>query len=131
MIKIPQNKYVQPTEVREEVVQAICEAFLHRPTVFHPNRDGRCRDPHRFVVKNKNGKEYLEFRSRVLDFQEGIRFTGAEMKRAFEELIKAGYYMLRVYSYGSWMGYECSDKPFDDFWSIKPQVVTSFEDRID
>lgn len=27
-VNIPQNDYVQPTEVREEVVQAICNAFL-------------------------------------------------------------------------------------------------------
>lgn len=131
MIKIPQNSYTQPTEVREEVVQAICDAFLHRPTVFHPYRDGRCRDPHRFVVKNKRSGEYIGFRSKPFDWEEGIRFTGAEMKRAFEELIKAGYYMLRVYSYGSWMGYECNNNPCDDFWSIRPGLVTSFEDRID
>lgn len=28
-VNIPKNDYIQPTEVRQEVVQAICEAFLH------------------------------------------------------------------------------------------------------
>lgn len=27
-VNIPQNDYVEPTEVREEVIQAICDAFL-------------------------------------------------------------------------------------------------------
>lgn len=29
-VNIPQNDYVQPTEVRENVVQAICNAFLSK-----------------------------------------------------------------------------------------------------
>lgn len=28
MINIPKNNYAQPTEVRDEVVQAICQAFM-------------------------------------------------------------------------------------------------------
>lgn len=37
-VNIPQNDYVQPTEVREEVVQAICNAFLSNSCwdIFHP-----------------------------------------------------------------------------------------------
>lgn len=141
MITIPKNEYVQPTEVREEVVQAICDVFLHGK-VYHPhNGDNRgARNADRYVVRHKEyhkGHRYLtdgkyyDFGHKPFDWQEGIVFNGAEMKRAFDELQKAGYYMLRVYEYGSWMGYECHDKPFDDFWSSGTTLVKSFDDRID
>lgn len=139
MIKIEPNNYVQTTEVREEVVQAICDAFLHSKrykvgceAVYHPfNGSNRgCRNAHRYVVCNKKERKYHSFSDKPFEWQEGLTFTGAEMKRAFEELIKAGYYMLKVYSYGSWMGYECHDKPFDDFYRTS-QCVQSFDDRID
>lgn len=38
-VNIPKNDYIQPTEVRTEVVQAICEAFIERKcgSTFHPH----------------------------------------------------------------------------------------------
>lgn len=44
-INIPKNDYVQATEVREKVVQAICNTFLenHCDTTFRPYSDGRGR----------------------------------------------------------------------------------------
>ena len=81
-VNIPQNDYIQPTEVREDVVQKICDVFLDNRTgyyhnIFHPVNDGG-------------------YRVRTL----GLRIH-----------IKAGYHMYRVYEYGSWMGYACDKKP--------------------
>lgn len=149
MIQIKPNNYVQPTEVREEVVQAICEAFTSNyvrgrgcRSVYHPfNGSNRgCRNAHRYVVRHKefrNGIRYKvdglydNFSNSPTDYEEYLTFNGAEMKRAFEELIKAGYYMFRVYEYGSWMGYLCNDKPYMDWDAASPQRVESFDDRID
>ena len=51
----------------------------------------------------------------------------AQMKAAFEALQNAGYYMFRVYEYGSWLGYKCSKKPFMN----DGERVTEFNDFID
>ena len=49
------------------------------------------------------------------------------MKAAFKALQEAGYYMFRIYEYGSWMGYECSKKTF----MKNGERVTEFDDVID
>ena len=107
-INIPANDYVQPTEVRENVVQAICDAFLetHCWSIYHPFRDGRGRNPTCLVVP-KNGRSRASFEQEDRDSTKtGIKFNGAEMKAAFSVLRKAGYHIFRVYEYGSWLGYE-------------------------
>lgn len=42
-VNIPQNDYVQPTEVREEVVQAICNAFLSNKLLGYFSSFLRCK----------------------------------------------------------------------------------------
>ncbi len=131
MIQIRKNTYVQPTEVREEVVQAICEAFMSTYSgIYHPARQSQYRGATIYVVTNKGTCPF--FSSSNESYWTGAvcyRIRGVEMKRAFEELMKAGYYMFRVWEYGSWMGYLCNDKPFYD--GMRAEIVTSFEDRID
>lgn len=115
-IEIPQNDYVQTTEIRQEVVQAICEAFLASNcwTIFHPFSDGAYRPRHRCVIKHKGNTTYYGFHDENCakrwddDF---LIFNGAEMKAAFAALIKAGYHMFRIYQYRTWMGYKLSKKP--------------------
>lgn len=134
MIQIKKNDYVQPTEVREEVVQGICEAFLCRSgwSIFHPFSDGAYRGRSQYIIRHKRDKEFYGFYMRPFDGEEGVKFNGAEMKRAFEELIKAGYYMFRVYQYGTWMGYICHKKPYaPDCYKDGAVNVTSFDDFID
>ena len=120
-INIPRNDYVLPTEVRQDVVQHICEAFLTDSCwcVFHPYPDGLGRSATRgiYVVKDK-GREFSS---------SGERFNGAEMAAAFKVLIAAGYHMFRVYSYNTWMGYICSKKPFEH----NGTEVKEFTDFID
>ena len=128
-INIPKNDYVQPKEVREEVVQAICTTFLetHVNSVFHPFCDRhRCKT---IYVATKCPRGGFADSSWAESHKEDgyVRFNGEEMKAAFKVLQNAGYYMFRTYKYGTWMGYECSKKPFME----KGERVTEFNDFID
>lgn len=135
-ISIPKNDYVQPTEVRQEVVQGICDAFLARNVwrYFHPqsgsNNGSRC--PTLNIVRHKNYKKFYGFvNSRCANDWQGrdvaIRFNGAEMKAAFKALIDAGYHMYQVYVYGSWKAYICEKKQYYE----GGREVFTFDDFID
>lgn len=128
-INIPKNNYVQPTEVRQEVVQGICEAFLANNawSTYHPFHNGRCRNAHHYIIRHKGYQSYYGFRDRLFDSDEGTRFNGEEMKAAFKALIDAGYHMFKYYEFGEWMGYVCSRKPFFQ----GGERVTQFNDFID
>lgn len=118
IVNIPKNDYVQPTEVRQEVVQRICEAFL-QGCLYHPSSDGMYRKAYTRVY---SGRQYVTFSNK-----DGIRFNGAEMKAAFKALINAGYHMFCYYEYGTWKGYKCSKKPFIE----RGTEVFDFNDFID
>lgn len=114
-IEIKKNDYVKPNEVREKVVQAICDAFLCRCawSTFYPKYETR-RNPTLYVVAHKSDKKFYGFMSNIFSDDVGYRIRGCEMAKAFEELTKAGYYMFRIYtSYalGVVKGYKCSPKP--------------------
>lgn len=129
-INIPQNNYVQPKQVREDVVQAICDAFLetHCDSIFHPHGGGRCRHKTHFVhPRTANQRASFSNYDWVESHDGYIKFNGEEMKAAFKALQEAGYYMFRIYEYGSWLGYECSKKPFLE----NGERVTEFNDFID
>ena len=116
-LNIPENGYIQPTEIREDVVQKICDAFLNRRAgyyhdVFHPYSESGYRVRTLGVVTRNNGRAYAFGYKADLKGETIIKFHGSEMKAAFQALIKAGYHMFRVYEYGSWMGYICAEKPF-------------------
>lgn len=129
MIQIKKNDYVQPTEVREEVVQAICEAFLgpngdasvepgfwrmlrtqginadQAATIYVAVHNKR-RDYSGFATEEKK-RETLHYHSNDYTF---YRMRSVEVRQAFEELVKAGYYMfgLNYYTQGQ---YWCYQKP--------------------
>lgn len=114
MINIKKNTYEVPTEVREEAVQAICDAFLRRChwSTFHPYSQSACRRADRYVLGHKDGKWY-GFNDQPFNAEEKlIKITGAEMKEAFKELRKAGYHIFKVYDYHCWLGYKVSEKPY-------------------
>lgn len=136
-VNIPQNDYIQPTDVREDVVQKICDVFLDRRggsihNVFHPVSDGCYRVRTLGLRVHKSDGKAYDFNSSPLSCDEFIKFHGSEMKAAFEALIKAGYHMFKIYEYGSWMGYVCDKKPqyhtYNGTWGTE---VTSFTDFID
>lgn len=134
MITIKQNTYTRPTECREEVVQAICDAFLNHciHSTYHPHKNGRCRYPTKYVVGRTHGSttEFFGFDSTKEETHShdvGYEIRGCEMRRAFKELINAGYYMFKVYTYGEWLGYEVYHKPHME-GGIR---VESFNEEID
>lgn len=138
MIEIPKNEYVQPSEVREEVVQAICEAFIFgiADGTYHPfsGSNNGSRPATQFVYKptRKGLQPKWGFKSsRYLDPTDiSYKIRGVEMKQAFQELIKAGYYMFKIWRYGSWLGYVCHRNPFY-FNDVRSERVESFNERID
>lgn len=127
-VDIPKNDYVQPTEVRQEVVQYICEAFLSNWTfgIFHQNANIV---KTQYVRVSKNGKvQGFVSNINVSDNDYYFLFNGDEMKAAFKVLREAGYHMFRVCACGgAWMGYICKKKPF----SPNGEEVTTFNDFID
>lgn len=127
-VDIPKNDYVQPTEVRPEVVQYICEAFLSNWTfdIFHQNANIV---KTQYVRVSKNGKvQGFVSNINVSDNDYYFLFNGEEMKAAFKVLREAGYHMFRVCACGgAWMGYICKKKPF----SPNGEEVTTFNDFID
>ena len=131
-INIPQNNYVQPTEVRPEVVQGICEAFLRQCawSVFHPSSGGRYREETHYIMRHKDKKEFYGFGDYHKAFSDSVyvKFNGEEMKAAFKVLREAGYFMFRGLNYGTWLGYECLRKPVHPYgW----KEVKTFDERID
>lgn len=129
-VNIPANDYVQPTEPRPEVVQAICEAFIVHNAfgIFHPFSENVHRQA-TLLVEVRDGKG-LSFLNRKWESREDdiyYRIYGVEMKAAFDALIKAGYHLFEVYEYGSWKGYVCERKPFHK----NGKEVFEFNDFID
>lgn len=129
-VNIPVNDYEVPNEIRQEVVQGICEAFLANNcwAVYHPFSDGAYRRKTDCIIRRKNERNFYGFHNGTFGSDEiKVKFNGAEMKAAFEALISAGYHIFKVYSYGSWKGYVLSKKPF-----MKDGVeVHEFTDFID
>ena len=136
-INIEPNDYKQPLEVRPEVVQGICDAFLTHccDSTFHPHNDGGCyRQASLYITKYKTQDKYTGFEcerevndSYSRKRQDAIRIHGSEMKAAFEVLMNAGYHIYRVYDYGTWLGYEVHKKPYYQ----NGTEVFSFDDFID
>ena len=129
-VNIPKNDYVQPTEVRPEVVQAICEAFLNGGAwgTFYPFSGSVYRPATRLVeVKCGKGVSFVSQRWNLSEDEIYYRIYGCEMKAAFEALIKAGYHLFKVYDHGSWVGYVCKRKPYRE----NGTEVYEFTDFID
>ena len=134
-VNIPKNTYEVPTEIRPEVVQYICDAFLRGCcwSILHPYANGSHRTPTIYVeVRDGKGvgffnQGYVNSTSAYGLKETFIRFNAQEVKAAFKALIGAGYYMYRYYEFGSWWGYKCYNKPFLQ----DATRVTEFEDFID
>jgi hypothetical protein len=93
MINIPKNDYVTPKEVREHVLQLICNAFLQGDgdrRIFK----GFCGSSTDSVITPYvNDTGFVRKSATIEKPYEVIR--GCELSRAFDELIDAGYYMYR------------------------------------
>ncbi len=103
-VNIPTNDYVQPSEVRQEVVQTICDAVLSY----------YMEDERRFIIKHEKPTLFIgvlkpenenkgcckywicsECQSNTYDF---TRIRGCEMRAAFKALVSGGYYIYGYYN---------------------------------
>ena len=128
-LNIPENTYSVPTEVRPEVVQQICDAFLQRTSnsTFYPHHDGPYRRATLHVeLSGDKGIGFINPDSYSTP-KDSVRIRGCEMKAAFEALRQAGYHIFRVYKYITWLGYVLSEKPYHEGAS----EVYEFKDFID
>lgn len=129
VVNIPQNTYEVPTEVRPDVVQYICEAFLCRTcnSVFHPFGTSVYRRATHFVeLRDGKGIGFIS-PSDYPGMKNYIQFHGSEMAAAFKVLRKAGWHIFKYYVYGEWKGYRICEKPFYEGGT----EVTEFTDFID
>lgn len=91
-LNIPQNTWSKPVEVRTEVVQAICNAFLKGGWWY----------PYLALLHKETGKfaETHPWKDERYQFHE---FHETEMRAAFQALQKAGWHMVKHdMSNGTW-----------------------------
>jgi len=93
MLNIPINDYVTPKEVREHVLQLICNAFLqgYGDRRIFKGFCGTSTDS--VITPYVNDTGFVSMSATTGKPYEVIR--GCELSKAFDELIKAGYYMYR------------------------------------
>lgn len=145
-INIPKNTYSTPTEIRKEVVELICLAFIEGgcDRVFHPYNGSRagCRPASLCAYRkprgiDMNGNPVLskgwfygfESEERCKEHRncEFYRIHGSEMVAAFKALREAGWHIFRYYEYREWMGYRVCSKPYFEGCT----EVSEFTDFID
>lgn len=130
-LNIPQNDYVQPTEVRQFAVQTICDYLLRNSScILHPKNDGPYRQANLYLRRKEGEENWRGMCNWHYAEEKGFEHTlvrGVEVQAAFDALIKAGYCIFRVWEYRTWMGYCCSGKPRID----GGERVTQFTEFID
>lgn len=125
-INIPQNDYVQPTEVRQEVVQEICNLLLEGQEIaVFENAPSRL-SLATMEVTNGSYKVFLKTKKdtkerRMSHFYDHddlnvVRVRGVEVQAAFDVLLNANYYIHGRYKENMWEGnkhtYKCSKTPY-------------------
>lgn len=108
-VNIPQNDYKEVTEIREWVVQEICNILL-RGDVFHPTSGGRCRNADRVIHLAQRGL-MSGFGTLPGNDNTYVRIHSCEVKAAVTAFKNAGYYLFECYEYGSWIGYKIDKYP--------------------
>lgn len=132
-VNIKRNDYKQTTECREEVVQAICDAFLKNCawSRFRPYNDGVGRNPTLYVIgHNKN--DWYGFNGNPFSSDKAYyRIRECEMKEAIRLLVEAGYHVWKYYQYrdSRVKSYKVTKSPnIDDRSAVE---VFSFDDHFD
>jgi hypothetical protein len=102
-VNIPTNDYVQPTEIRQDVVQRICNVILK----YYLDTSSE--------VRFTDEKSALFIGERTItnrEFEGFTRIRGCEMNAAFQALKQAGYYIYGFYN-STWQEhtYNFSKKP--------------------
>lgn len=89
-IKIIANDYVQPTEVRENIVQSICDVLL---TMLDTNLSLTIYVKHAELYVGKKGHELVITRSTMNTSYRYTRIHSTEMSAAFTSFQDAGYHI--------------------------------------
>ena len=114
-INIPNNPYVQPTEIREEVVQMVCNVLLEKyldniPFKIYDN-DG----VYLSILKKSGRVLNLTHDEKDTDAISRKRVFGCEMKCVFDVLQKADYFIYPSYNVTERVTcYFISTKPYHD-----------------
>jgi hypothetical protein len=91
-IRIKRNDYVQPTEVRERIVQDICDVMLEYTdkllplTVF-------AKDNALYLGTTKDGQYKTVTHATSNSIYDCVRIHGTEMEAAFKAFQDAGYFI--------------------------------------
>lgn len=130
-VDIPLNDWKEDTQVREDVVQGICNAFL-AGAVWHPCRGGGYRDANNELAMDaclSDWRNCNSFRSSYWHKHKNeykfCKFTRNEMREAWLALRRAGYRMIRILECEEWPGYVCGKSDYFEFGT----VVESFGER--
>lgn len=112
-VNVPANDFGKAKEIRNEVVQGICDSFLSGNvwSTFHPRSESAYRPKTNYICRNKRVTKFGGFTGNPSADNINVRFNSNELAAAVECLKKAGYYFHRVYSYGTWLGYVCRKYP--------------------
>lgn len=120
-------------QVREEMVQRICDAFTSQhwsqweATFTIASKRGTLNN-----LSVTNAVMFVDDKNRNIFFEEpegGDRFNSMEMREAFRQLIKAGYFMFR-YTDDEGTHYVCSQYPNITFRDAAPcYCFTEFFDH--
>ncbi len=97
-IKIQKNNYVQPAEVRQDILQDICDIIMNR---YVNNNNGmsfdisRVRTPELYIFAPKNSGDiyFTRFEQNDNDWRIIGRVRTCEMEEAFQILQDNGYFI--------------------------------------
>ena len=96
-IKIKENDYVQPTEVRENVVQTMCNIILSDYLDKYRSIEIHVKHAELYIGTYTGGREtscpFMITRSTLNQSYSYIRVHSSEMEEVFKTLQDAGYYI--------------------------------------
>ena len=117
-LTIPQNKWAKPTEVRQEVVQLICDTFIKGGT-WYSLYNAIVKSPYWDKMEFGDNENYGYRCSRKSE--KIVTFYECEMRMAFKALQEAGWHFISGYHYGSsskW--YKLTQK---DYTSLRDEFI--------
>ena len=136
-INIPKNDYVQPTEVRENVVQDICKYICDRMNndkdgLYHTIIREKIGEPmHLYLGYRKDGRVNV-LRDHLDEWEKRdpyIKVRTCEMQAVFEAIQEAGYFIFPVYCSNLMEHeYHFSKKPVLNGWKAETRKFNLFID---
>lgn len=115
-ITVKRNTYETPTEVRTQIVQAICDAFLANLNKCYWTHEPKYDKPYNTIKIWKDYNDTTRYTFAIDGPTEEdttvIHFNTKEMKEAFKTLIAAGYHFFEVTSPSGVDGYKITEKPY-------------------